>query len=214
MIIDEEKKNTSFVTPISTHLLPPQQQFNLELNINIPSSTFVQPNHRSYPNILLQKETLSPNVSNSSSSPPSPQVSDIASSSNMQRIIKMPQNTRSPTTSHYSSLPPSPQYSLPPPSPFLNENIGSNITQNHAHFQKTQNIILPTLSSSQPQFDHNILNQTSVQPQQEYSILSANSYAPQSHKLNKNKHKKTFKHPGENESAAKYYAQFPNIDNN
>lgn len=164
MIVDEKKKNTSFVTPISTHLLPPQQQFNLELNQNIPSSTFVQLNHRSYPNILLQKETLSPHVSNSSSSPPSPQVSDIASFSYMQSIIKMPQNTRSPTTSHYSSLPPSPQYSSPPPSPFLNKNIGSNITQNHAHFQKTQNIILPTLSSSQPQFDHNILNQTSVQP--------------------------------------------------
>lgn len=75
-------------------------------------------------------------------------------------------------------------------------------------------MLTPTLSSSRPQFDQTISNQTSIQPQQEiYSNLPANVDVPQSN--NKFKHPKTkpYKNLGENEPAAKYFAHFSNKDN-
>jgi len=64
-----------------------------------------------------------------------------------------------------------------------------SITQKCTHLQRTQDMLIPTLSSSCPQFDQTISNQTSIQPQQEiYSNLSANEYVPQSN--NKFKHTK------------------------
>lgn len=244
MIVDQENKKTTFMTPYPTQLLPPQQQFSREFNQNFPSSSAKHLNHNTYPSTQLQKEMPSPSVSNYSSSPPSPQVSHVASISNTKNIIETPHDISSPTTSDYSSTP-SPQfvhqfvsnnsqnstnvpvlndtltptstlYSSPPPSPFLNKNIGSymSITQNLTHLERTQDMLIPTLSSSRPQFDRNISNQTSIQPQQEiYSNLHANVCVPQSN--NKFKHPKTklYKNPEENESAAKYFAHFSNKDN-
>lgn len=186
----------------------------------------------------------SPSVSNYSSSPPSPQVSHVASISNTKNIIETPHDISLPTTSDYSSTP-SPQfihqfvsnnsqnftnvpvlndtltpistrYSSPPPSPFLNKNIGSymSITQSLTHLQRTQDMLIPTLSSSCPQFDQTILNQTSIQPQQEiYSNLHANVYVPQSNNKFKHPKTKTYKNPEGNESAAKYFEHFSNKDN-
>lgn len=244
MIVDEEKKKTTFMTPYPTHLLPPQQQFGREFNQNFPSSSGQHLNHNTYPSTQLQKEMPSPSVSNYSSSPPSPQVSHVASISNTKNIIEIPHDISSPTTSDYSSTPSpqfvhqfvsnnsqnstnvpvlndtltptSTQYSSPPPSPFLNKNIGSymSITQNLTHLQRTQDMLIPTLSSSRPQFDQTISNQTTIQPQQEiYSNIHANVYIPQSN--NKFKHPKTkpHKNPEENESTAKYFAHFSNKDN-
>ncbi|KAL5239008.1 hypothetical protein ACI65C_006418 [Semiaphis heraclei] len=243
MIVDQEKK-TTFMTPYPTQLLPPQQQFSREFNQNLPSSSAQHLNHNTYPSTQLQKEMPSPSVSNYSSSPP-PQVSHFASISNTKNIIETPHDISSPTTSDYSSTPSpqfvhqfvsnnsqnstnvpvlndtltptSTLYSSPPPSPFLNKNIGSymSITQNLTHLQRTQNMLIPTLSSSRPQFDRNISNQTSIQPQREInSNLHANVCVPQSN--NKFKHPKTklYKNPEENESAAKYFAHFSNKDNN
>jgi hypothetical protein len=183
MIVDQEKKKTTFMTPYPTHLLPSQQQFSREFNQNFPSSSAQHLNHNTYPSTQLQKEMPSPSVSNYSSSPPSPQVSHVASICNTKNIIETPHDISSPTTSDYSSTP-SPQfvhqfvsnnsqnstnvpvlndtltptstlYSSPPPSPFLNKNIGSymSITQNLTHLQRTQDMLIPTLSSSRPQFD-------------------------------------------------------------
>jgi len=227
-------------------MLPPQQQFGREYNQNFPSSYAQHLNHNTCPSTQLQKDMSSPSVSNYSSSPPSPQVSYVASISNTKNTIEMSHDISSPTTSVYSSTPspqfvhqfgsklktqnstnvPVPndtltptstispiQYTSSPPSPFLNENIAS-YTQNLTHLQRTQNMLIPTLSSSRPQFDQNISDQTIIQPQQEiYSNLPANLYAPQS--SNKFKHPKTipYKNPGENESAAKYFAHFSNKDN-
>ncbi|XP_016660817.1 uncharacterized protein LOC107884027 [Acyrthosiphon pisum] len=240
MIVDEEKKKTTFMTPYPTHFLPPQQQFGRAF----PSSSAQHLNHNTYPSTQLQKEMPSPSVSNYSSSPPSQQVSHVASVSNTKNIIELPHDISSPTTSDYSSTPSpqfvhqfvsnnsqnstnvpvlndtltptSTQYSSPPQSPFFNKNIGSymSITQNRTHLQRTQDMLIPTLSSSRPQFDQTISNQTSIQPQQEiYSNLPANVYVPQSN--NKFKHPKTkpYKNPEENESAAKYFAHFSNKDN-
>jgi len=228
MIVDEEKKKTSFMTPYPTHFLSPQHL-----------------NHNAYGSTQLQKEIPSSSVSKYSSSPPSPQVSHVASISNTKNIVEMPHDISSPTTSDYSStpslqfvhqfVPNTPQNSAivsvlndtltptssstPPPSPYLNDNIGSytSITQNLAHLQRTQNMSLPTMSSSSPQFDHNISNQTSIQSlqsQQEiYSNLPANMYVPPSNSKFKHPKTKPYKNQGENESAAKYFAHFSNKDN-
>jgi len=145
------------------------------------------------------------------SSTPSPQfVHQFGSKLKTQNStnVPVPNDTLTPT----STISPI-QYTSSPPSPFLNENIAS-CTQNLTHLQRTQNMLIPTLSSSPPQFDQNISDQTIIQPQQEiYSNLPANLYAPQS--SNKFKHPKTipYKNPGENESAAKYFAHFSNKDN-
>jgi len=72
MIFDEEKKKNNFMTPYSTHFLPPQQQFVREYNQNFPSSSSQPLNHKTYPSTQLQKDMSSPSVSNYSSSPPSP----------------------------------------------------------------------------------------------------------------------------------------------
>lgn len=229
MIVDGEKKKKSFMTPYPTHFLSPQHF-----------------NHNAYPSTQMQKEIPSSSVSNYSSSPPSPQVSHVASISNTKNIIEMPHDISSPTTSDYLSTP-SPQFvhqfvpntpqnssivpvlndtltptssSTPPPSPYLNDNIGSytSITQNLAHLQRTQNMSLPTMSYSRPQFDHNISNQTSVQSLQSqqkiYSNLPANMYVPPSNSKFNHPKTKPYKNQGENESAAKYFTHFSNKDNN
>lgn len=90
-------------------MLPPQQQFSREFNQNFPSSSAQHLNHNTYPSTQLQKEMPSPSVSNYYSSPPSPQVSHVASISNTKNIIETPHDISSPTTSDYSSTP-SPQF--------------------------------------------------------------------------------------------------------
>ncbi|KAL4142955.1 hypothetical protein QTP88_005343 [Uroleucon formosanum] len=204
MIVDEEKEKKTFMTPYPTHFLPPQQLF--EYNQNFPSSSAQHLNHNTYPSTQLQKDMSPPSVSNYSSSPLSPQVSHVTS-------IKMSYDISSPTTTVYSSTPSrqfvhqfgsnnsqnSTNYLSSPPSPFLNENI-SSYTQNLTHLQRTQNMLIPTLSSLRPQFDQNISDRTSI---------------PTTASSNKFKHPKTipYKNPGENESAAKYFAHFSNQDN-
>jgi len=49
IIVDEEKKKTTFMTPYPTHLVPPQQHFGREFNQNFPSSSAQHLNHNTYP---------------------------------------------------------------------------------------------------------------------------------------------------------------------
>lgn len=138
MIVDEEKKKTTFMTPYPTHLLPPQQQFGREFNPrfnqNFLSSSAQHLNHNTYPSTQLQKEMPSPSVSNSSSSPLSPQVSHGASISNTKNIIEIPHDISSPTISHYSSTP-SPQ--------FVHQFVSNN-SQNSTNVPVLNNTLIPT----------------------------------------------------------------------